>query len=148
MFRSISLVLAAVALVAAPTASAKAKTYKTQGSVLAGIAGTVDGDIVVTGLVDDSVFGDGAAVFNKVSAGKGIVTPFTAYFANGSISGVATLDAIVQEDHSIVYENARLAVKRGTGMFKGAKGKGTFTGGASPNSTQFVIDYKLKYRVP
>jgi hypothetical protein len=146
MFRSISLVLAAVALVAAPSASAKARTYKTHGTVMAGIAGKVGDDVVVAGLLDDSAHGSGAVIFYEVSAGKGVVVPFTAYHAKGSISGLATLDTVTQDDGSITYENATLDVKRGTGALKGAKGKGTFTGGVKDGL--FTIDYKLQYRVP
>lgn len=146
MFRSIGLALTAVALIATPAASAKTKTYKLHGNGIAGVAGAKDGNLIVAGPVYDAVVGDGAMLFLDATTGKSVVSPFTAYFAKGSFSGLAKLDAIVQEDGSIVYENGRLEIKRGTGAYKGAKGAGTFGGGKTKDN-MFTIDYKLSFRV-
>jgi hypothetical protein len=147
--RKTIVVVFAALLVAIPAVAfaAKTKTVKSRGTVAANFVEPpkADGSYRLAGIIKDSVSGDGALVavgkFTQTTA-KGTYTDF---FKTGTIRGTFDFNVTPSAGGGATISGT-IAIKGGTGAFRGANGSGTVTGSSDAQNYN-VLDYKQKVSV-
>ena len=145
MKRSLALVaLLAAVVVGATVAHAGGKKQKVKVTDTAQTRTLMPGPggngVISTGTIEDKKYGTGALIVTIESAAPGTTTSdytATVFYKRGSVSGKGAATATPQSDGSISYTGT-FTITRGTGAFKGAKGKATLTGSSPANDTQFT----------
>jgi hypothetical protein len=144
--RAILALIACLAL-AVPTAALaakKRKTHKVNANVAAAVVGGQSGNTILAGTVSGTI--KGAVVYNVKTAGNVLTVPFTAFTAKGALKGTGTATFTTNPDQSITYAGTG-KIASGTGVYKGAKGTFTITGGVAANDTVIKLNLKgtVKY---
>jgi hypothetical protein len=143
----LSLLLLASAT-AYPATTKKKKTVSVSGTVRAAPADTSDStNPKLAGTLTDKVLGSGAVIADRVNlTGTQSKARFTVFARNGSFSGNATFDSVVNPDGSLTISNGTIAITRGGGIYKHPKGKVTFQG-SSDGQQHVTLTYsgKLTY---
>jgi hypothetical protein len=157
MFRRITGLLVLLVLVGTATSVAVAKTTGTKHKLsstvqLATISMSanfpaVGSTVTDAGIVKAKPGGRGAEIDSlKVTAAPapGTITltgTGTLFFTRGTESAKVTLQAVVAADGSATYTGGGKFTK-GTGIYKGIRGKFTFTGSSPANSTVTTLQAK------
>lgn len=135
----------------ADAAKKKTKTVSTTGKMLGhNVApSAADGSFVFSGSADDAKFGDSAVVATGKNAGTGKITgAFTFFTAQGTLKATLDFTAGASDQPDSLGVTGTVTITGGTGIYKGAKGKGTVNGTDQISSGYYDLDYKftVKYK--
>jgi hypothetical protein len=149
--RRLAAALVSLLLLASATAypaTTKKKTLSIGGTVRAAPADASDStNPKLAGTLTDKVLGSGAVVADRVNlTGAQSKARFTVFAKNGSFSGNATFDSVVNPDGSLTISNGTISITRGGGIYKHPKGSVTFQG-STDGQAHVTLTYsgKLTY---
>jgi hypothetical protein len=142
----IATAVALVALLAVSAAGSSAATKKAKHKVdlvvKAARVATTGASNTVAGTFSGPPYGTGAVVYKTQPAGNDIAAKYTAYTSRGTIRGTTLVTPTPQPDGSVAFAGT-LQVKRGTGRYRGAKGKDLkITGNFVPAENVFTFQIK------
>ena len=150
--RRLAAALLSLFLLASATAypaTTKKKTVSVSGTVRAAPADTSDStNPKLAGTLTDKVLGSGAVIADRVNVtGARATARFTVFAKNGSFSGNATFDSVVNPDGSLTISNGTITITRGGGIYKHPRGSVHFQG-STDGQQHVTLTYsgKLTYR--
>ena len=123
-------VLALLAFAAVASGAGKATKHKISDAGTQRVLQTNGSTLTVTGTIHDKVGGDGATTATVTvpqATPNNLIVNATAFYKKGTVTVRGTIVATPQPDGSATYAGTVTATS-GTGIWKGVRGKLTFTG--------------------